>query len=407
MKVTQALFLVGGKGTRLKSLTQNTPKPLLHITPDLRFLDVLLENAARHGFTDIVLLAGHLGEQVIEAYHGKTIYGADVRVIKEPVPAGTVGALTYARDILDPWFVMANGDSLFDVNLRDIAKQPSQDFTARLALRKVEDASRYGTVVLDGGWVSGFYEKSLTTVGPALINGGIYLMSRDILDMINGPCSIESDIFPKLAAQQRLQGTQMNGYFLDIGLPDTFEQACIDLPKQRIRPAVFFDRDGVLNHDEGYTHKPADLKWMPGAKAAVRAVNDAGWLAIVVTNQSGIARGYFSEAEMDAFHANMQDELATQGSHIDCFYHCPFHKDGVVPQFTHPDHHDRKPNPGMIERALQEWPIDVGKSFLVGDREHDVMAAQSARIAGYLYQGGSLLEIIKPRLNLAPAPQRG
>jgi D,D-heptose 1,7-bisphosphate phosphatase len=398
MYVKQAVFLVGGKGTRLKSLTQNTPKPLLEIAPDLRFLDVLLENASRQGFKDLILLAGHLGEQVIERYHGTSVYGAQVRVIKEPEPAGTGGALAFAHDVLDPWFVMANGDSLFDVNLRQLARDPNPDFMARLALRRVDDASRFGTVVLDRDTITGFFEKSTVSSGPALINGGIYLMSKAILDQISGPCSIETEIFPGLVSAGLLRGVEMAGYFLDIGLPDTYDQACREIPSRRRRPAVFFDRDGVLNHDEGYTHKIEDLVWMPGAKAAVRAVNEAGWLAIVVTNQAGIARGKYTEADMHRFHEAMQLSLSEEGAYIDTFYHCPYHQDGIVAEFTHPDHTDRKPNPGMINRALAEWPINAEKSFLIGDREHDVIAAQRAKIDGVLYQGGDLLGYIQPRV---------
>jgi hypothetical protein len=108
--VRQAVFLVGGKGTRLGGLTANTPKPLLELAPGLRFLDVLIEGAARQGFNDIILLAGHLGEQVVELYDGRTFRGARISVIREPEPAGTGGALRFAADRLAPFFMLANGD---------------------------------------------------------------------------------------------------------------------------------------------------------------------------------------------------------------------------------------------------------------------------------------------------------
>ncbi|MDO9076256.1 MAG: sugar phosphate nucleotidyltransferase, partial [Brevundimonas sp.] len=119
--IRQAVFLVGGKGTRLGELTRDVPKPLLEISPGVRFLDVLLEEAARHGFSDIVLLAGHLGESVQQIYDGRVMRNAKVRVIREPAPMGTGGALRYAAESLDPAFVMANGDSLFEFNLRALA----------------------------------------------------------------------------------------------------------------------------------------------------------------------------------------------------------------------------------------------------------------------------------------------
>ena len=113
MQIRQAVFLVGGRGKRLGSIAANTPKPLLEISPGLRFLDVVLDQAARHGFTDIILLAGHLGEQVETLYHGRRVRDATVNVVREPGPAGTGGALASAADLLDDWYLMANGDFLY------------------------------------------------------------------------------------------------------------------------------------------------------------------------------------------------------------------------------------------------------------------------------------------------------
>jgi D,D-heptose 1,7-bisphosphate phosphatase len=395
MRVKQAVFLVGGKGTRLGTLTQNIPKPLLEIANNMRFIDVLIGEAVRHGFSDIILLAGHFGQQVYDLYHGRVFHHASVRVVIEPEPAGTGGALAFAASLLDPWFLMANGDSLFEINLRRVAAKPTSGTVGRLALRSIANPDRFGTVKLEGSKVTGFFEKCGSNVGPALINGGIYLLSKDILGFVSGACSIEQDIFPKLAASGRLEGEEYKGYFLDIGLTDTYIQACAEIPAKMQRPAVFFDRDGVLNHDEGYTHKVLDLKWCPGAMDGVLAVNEAGYLAIVVTNQAGIARGLYSEEDMHNFHNAMQDQLSEIGAHIDAFYFCPFHKDGTVEAYVHPNHPDRKPNSGMILHATNDWSIKKAGSFLVGDREHDVQAAEAANIPGHLYKGGDIESLIK------------
>lgn len=133
-----------------------------------------------------------------------------------------------------------------------------------------------------------------------------------------------------------------------------------------LRPALFLDRDGVLNEDRGYTHKIADLAWIPGAIATVRKANDMGVIVCVVTNQAGIARGIYTMADAEAFHAAMAAELAREGAHIDAFYLCPFHPEAAIEAYRHPDHADRKPNPGMILKALSEWPIDPARSLLIG-----------------------------------------
>lgn len=387
--------MVGGRGTRLGDLTRNVPKPLLEIAPGVRFLDVLIEEAARMGFTDILLLAGHMGDQVEEVYQGRTIRGASVKVVREPEPQGTGGAIGFAKEHLQPFFLLSNGDSLFEINLRDLARPLPDGVQVRMALRRVPDPARYGAVETEGERVTAFREKSADLVGPALINGGIYFMDRRVTEDLTGPCSIESDIFPKLVEQGTVHGQEHDGYFIDMGLPDTYEQAQREVPGQRVRPCLFLDRDGVLNVDKGYTHKADELEWMPGARETIKAFNDAGHYVIVVTNQAGIARGYYTEEQMHAFHEAMKADLATIGAYVDDIYFCPYHADGSVERYTVLDHPDRKPNPGMILRALQDWPIDGAQSFLVGDKDSDIAAAKAAGISSVLYSGGNLLQVIR------------
>lgn len=397
--IKQAVILVGGKGTRLGELTKATPKPLLEVEENVRFLDVVIENFARQGFKDIILLAGFCGDQIEEAYKDKTIFGAKIRVIIEPEPQGTGGALLFAKDILDDWFLMANGDSIFDCNFRDFAKNASTEFIAKLALREVPDPARFGAVTLENGKITGFMEKSESLKGPALINGGIYLVSREILNLMNGPCSMESDIFPKLVALNKLQGQEFNGYFLDMGLPNTYEQSRREIPKFRKKPTLFLDRDGVINVDKGYTYKPLDLVFIDGIIDGIKAANEAGYYVIVATNQAGVARGFYGLEDVDIFHAHIQNELAKYGAFIDDFYICPYHKDGIVPEYTIDNHPDRKPNAGMLLKAFNDWPIDKRKSFLIGDKQHDVDAAQNAGIKGILFEGQDLAQTIKSNLN--------
>jgi D,D-heptose 1,7-bisphosphate phosphatase len=393
--VRQAVFLVGGKGTRLGALAAQTPKPLLEIAPGLRFLDVVLEEAARHGFDDIVLLAGHLGTQVQAAYDGRTIRGAKVRVVVEPSPLGTGGALHFARDLLATLFVLGNGDSLFDVNWRSLAAALPDDADARLALRQVEDAARYGAVTLSGDRIVRFEEKRLDLSGPRLINGGLYLLRRSLVDGITGPCSIERDVFQALASQGRLLGRAFTGYFLDIGLPDTLAQAQREISAWRQRPCAFFDRDGTLNRDEGYTHRPEDLEFLPGAARAIRLLNESGYFVIVVTNQAGVARGLYPEAQVAIFHQAFSQALAQEGAHIDAYYYCPFLKGAKISAYDAPDHPNRKPNPGMILRALEEWPIARQGSFLIGDLQSDLDAAHRAGLPGFLADGRDLEVIVR------------
>ncbi len=162
------------------------------------------------------------------------------------------------------------------------------------------------------------------------------------------------------------------------------------------RPAVIFDRDGVLNVDHGYVGEPERMEWVDGARRAVRRLNEAGVVVIVATNQSGVARGLFDMAAVEAVHAVMQADLTVEGARIDAFYICPFHAEATDPAFAHPDHPDRKPNPGMILRAMDEWGLDPARCLLIGDKASDMEAAKRAGIAGALFEGGNLDDFVLP-----------
>ena len=153
---------------------------------------------------------------------------------------------------------------------------------------------------------------------------------------------------------------------------------------------ALLDRDGVLNVDTGYTHRPEDLEFVPGAPAAVRRLNESGRLVVVVTNQSGVGLGYYNEAQLSLFHAAMSAALAEHGARIDAFYFSPFHAKAVHDHYRHDDHPDRKPNPGMIIRALNDFDVAPDDALMIGDRDSDVIAAQRAGVRGYLFTGGDL-----------------
>lgn len=165
-----------------------------------------------------------------------------------------------------------------------------------------------------------------------------------------------------------------------------------------MRPAVFFDRDGVLNEDTGYLVEPSQLKWVRGAKRAIKAVNSAGYFAFVVTNQSGVARGFFDEAHVWALHRWMSDELVKIGAHIDGFEYCPHHPDAVIERYRRICKR-RKPAPGMINDIIKRFPIDVSRSILIGDRPTDIEAAVAAGVQGFLFDGSDLELFVKGLLS--------
>ncbi|MNS51832.1 D-glycero-alpha-D-manno-heptose-1,7-bisphosphate 7-phosphatase [compost metagenome] len=157
------------------------------------------------------------------------------------------------------------------------------------------------------------------------------------------------------------------------------------------RPAAFLDRDGVLIVDCGYPHRPDQLVLIPGAAEAVKRLNDAGYVVVIVTNQSGVARGLFSEETMHGFNALLVERLAEAGARIDAVYAAPHHAEAVDERYRHPDHPDRKPNPGMLLRAIAEHDLDPARSLMIGDQPSDMEAARRAGVAGHRFpEGGDL-----------------
>jgi D-glycero-D-manno-heptose 1,7-bisphosphate phosphatase len=386
--IEQAVFLVGGRGTRLGALTAGKPKPLLEIA-GAPFLDRLIENVARFGVRRILLLAGYLGEQIQARYRcWGELRGLDIACVVEQEPAGTGGALLGAADDLDPEFLLCNGDSVLDFNVLDLTQiEAPANWLAKMALRRVLDTSRYGEVQLAENRVTAISERG--GGGEGLVNGGVYLVQRAILDVIASPSSLEKDVFPALASANRLIGKEYAGYFIDIGVPADLSRAHIELPKARSRPAAFLDRDGVLNDDAGYVHRPEEFAWCPTAIEAVKYLNDAGYFVFVVTNQAGVAHGYYDESAVHALHGWMAEELAMNGAHIDAFYYCPHHPMGKQPSYAVACD-CRKPRPGMLVRAQREWPVLRDESFVIGDKDSDVAAAFAAGIRGILWNGGDL-----------------
>jgi D-glycero-D-manno-heptose 1,7-bisphosphate phosphatase len=359
----------------------------------------------RFGVDEFVILTGHLSAAVEEAVlHAADALPKRVKVVfsEEKLRAGTGGALFHARPHLAERFLLCNGDSLFDCNvaalLGDFANDGAQ-VLGRLMVREQPEAARYGTVDLKGDRIIDFLERPAEGAGPAPMNAGIYALDRRILDSTSETCSLERDILPALARAGALRATQQAGWFVDIGVPEDLAHARRELTACLDRPALFLDRDGVLNLDHGYVGSRDRWEWVQNAREAVALATAHGWHVFLVTNQAGVARGLYGEADVDALLIWVADELRRAGGTLDDWRYCPYHSEAKIDAYRR-DSEWRKPAPGMLVDLMRSWDVEPRHCVMVGDKDIDMQAAAAAGVRGALFPGGDLLAFVKPLLGV-------
>lgn len=390
MTVDQAVILVGGKGTRLGARTANTPKPLVPVG-GRPFLEYLLDECGRYGFGEALLLCGYKAAAIVDQFSGRTVRGMKIATCIEPEPAGTAGALYHAQAHLADQFLLLNGDSIFDFNWLALCTQQMRGALIRMATAANVPGNRYGRVAIESGRV-----RALAVEDASLpINAGVYVVRREVISHIaNLPSSLEVDVLPRLVDKGLVQAESFRGRFIDIGVHEDLKRSQTLVPEIVRRPAVFLDRDGVLNQDLNYVHRREDFVWIDGARDTIRWLNDNGHYVFVVTNQAGVAHGLYDEQAVQRLHEWIQMDLRSVGAHVDCFQYSPYHPQAIVAAYRR-DSQLRKPGAGMILKCLEEWPVAKEASLLIGDKQTDLQAAEAAGIRGHLFSGGNLFDMMR------------
>ncbi len=380
----QAIILAGGFGTRLKEVVKDVPKPLADIAGK-PFLAYLLQNLRNHGVKKVVISVGYLQEKIVE-YFGDNYLGMSVSYAREDKPLGTGGAIINSLKFIDqnqPVLVL-NGDSFLQVDYQKLFAAHKKNLT--MVLRKMDDCSRYGRVVFDENFViKNFEEKPLDKLGmtssEGFINGGIYLLDPKIFKRfsLQEAFSFESDFLAKELSWLEPQAFTTEGYFIDIGIPEDYARAQKELSNFIKNKALFLDRDGVINIDHGHVFEKEKFDFIDGIFELCKRAQDLGYLLIVVTNQGGIAKGFYSEEEFLNLTKWMENEFQKRAIKITKTFYCPYHAEGKVEKYRQ-ESLDRKPAPGMFLKAIEEFNIDPEKSLMLGDNETDMQAAEAARI---------------------------
>ena len=383
----QAIILAGGFGTRLQSVVKDVPKPMADIS-GLPFLAYLFTYLKNHNITDIVLSVGYLHQKIID-YFGNSYLGINIKYAIETEPLGTGGAIVNSLQFIDQNqpVIILNGDTFLQINyqkLIDFYDRNKSDLT--IVLRNVEDSSRYGSVKIDDqNLIVNFVEKSIQKKS-GYINGGIYVLNPKIFSNYNLPkkFSFEQDFLCQYTVSIKPFGFVSEDYFIDIGIPEDYQKATVELPKLIKNKALFLDRDGVINLDHGHVFEKEKFEFIDGIFELCQKAQNKGYLIIIVTNQAGIAKGKYTEEQFLELSKWMENEFLKQGIKITKTFYCPYHTEAIIEKYKQ-DSYDRKPNPGMILKAIEEFNIDPRQSIMIGDKESDIKAAENAIIGSRHY----------------------
>lgn len=400
--VSTAVVLAGGKGTRLASAFPDLAKPMVPVD-GLPIAEHLVRTYAAQGVRRFIFTLGYRGDQLRAHFGDGSAWGVSVEYFEEREPLGTAGALAELQDELGaaPFWVFY-ADTLSSVDLSRMEAHHRANCADATLLVHPNDHP-YDSDLVDAeptGRVRAVYGKPHPADREVrnVVNAALYLLEPSMLREI--PHGVASDfgrdLFPKWAASHRLYAYSSPEYIKDMGKPErrvqveaALRQGKVEARNLRNRQrAVFLDRDGVINVDSDLIKHPDELVLVPGAAAAIHALNQSDLIAVVVTNQSVVARNLTDEAGVDRIHARMERLLADEaGAFVDAIYYCPHHPHGGFPE-ENPAYKIecscRKPKPGMLLAAADRFNIDLSSSYLVGDSPRDIEAGQAAGVAATL-----------------------
>jgi D,D-heptose 1,7-bisphosphate phosphatase len=389
------VVIAGGKGTRIASVNSEIPKAMIPVCGK-PIIEHEVELCKRYGFTDLIFIIGHMGNQISSYFGDGSKWGVSIEYYQETQPLGTAGALGYLKDRLTEDFFVFYGDTIVDFDMKVMLRfHKEKKAKATLFLHPNDHPYDSDIVELDSeGKVVKFHNKPHpdSFVSKNVVNAALFIFSPDILELIEvGVKShIEKNVLPKcLDAGLNLYGYVSFEYIKDMGTPDRYEAVCEDvesgkvarLNKKNKRPAIFLDRDGTINEEVNLLNKPEQLRLIEGAAEAIRLINKSDYLAIIVTNQPVIARNLCSIEELEYIHASLETLIGKEGAYINAIYYCPHHPDKGFPE-ERPEYkiecECRKPKPGMLLQAAKDWNIDLSKSYMIGDSNRDLKVGQYA-----------------------------
>src|SRR5574344_1027594 len=406
----KTVIMAGGRGTRIASIASDIPKPMIRIC-GRPILEHQIACLKANGLTDITLVIGHLGHFIREYFGDGSKFGVSISYYEETSPLGTAGAL-YRMEGLDDDFLLLCGDTVFDIDFSrlinfhrekkawaTLVSHPNgHPYDSSLLVTETLPPSEKGGLPVDTKRVVRWMNKEDERLWyKNRVNAGIELISPALLaeakkHLAAEKVDLDRDILKPLVSSGRIYAYDTPEYIKDMGTPDRYYQVEKDIQSGLVtqrnlshkQKAVFFDRDGTLNKDVGFLTSIDQMELVPGAAEAVKAVNESGYLAVVVTNQPVIARGDVTFEQLREFHNKLETLLGKEGAYLDAIYYCPHHPDSGF-KGERPEYKKactcRKPAPGLFMKAAEDFNIDLSRSFMAGDSDKDVTAGNNAGCA--------------------------
>ena len=436
----KTIIMAGGRGTRISERFPDIPKPLIPID-GVPVLEREICSLRDQGFTDLILTISHMGDKIRDHFGDGSRLGVRITYFNEETPLGNAGALFLLRGQLTEDFLLLNADAVFDVDFNRMVKfHKAHGGLVTLFTHPNSHPYDSGLILADNAfrverWLT--KEDPRPEFYRNRVNAGLHVISPKVLDMAaagEGPfggagtggagtggaagagtggaagagvridvsrigqagddgkiykVDLDRRLLKPLAGSGQMYCYDSPEYVKDMGTPERYDAVCRDFLAGTVQAknlkepqkAVFLDRDGTINKYVGFLRKIDQFELLPGVADAIRKINASGYLCIVVTNQPVIARGEVTVPELEEIHRKMETLLGLEGAYLDGLYYCPHHPHkgyaGEAPELKI-ECSCRKPKPGMLLKAAEDFNIDLGKSWMVGDGENDILAGRNA-----------------------------
>ena len=389
----KAVIMAGGKGTRIASVANDIPKPMIPIC-NKPILQHQIECLKSQHIEDITLIVGHLGHIIKDYFEDGSNFGVKINYIVEEQPLGTAGALFYLKETVFDDFLLLNGDIIFDVDFeRFMAYHKKMGGYATILTHPNSHPYDSGLVVTgqDGFVTNWMHKEDERLYYKNRVNAGLHILSPKVLELFTEAkkTDLDRDILKQLIPQHKLVAYDSPEYVKDMGTPDRYQKVTEDVESGLVhsknlknkQKAIFLDRDGTINLYKGFIKTPEEIELIPGITEVIKKINDSGYLAIVITNQPVIARGDCTLEQLQTIHEKMETLLGAEGAYIDDLFYCPHHPDkgfeGERVEYKI-ECDCRKPKPGLLLQAAEKYNIDLSQSYMIGDDERDMEAGRRA-----------------------------